>query len=106
MHFEITKSKNFLGDACTFCILRPKMLNFRPYFSLNVHVYKIHILVHFDPPKKDLNFWIFSSLIVGLEFSYANNLPKLIYTYKSKLYILLLQIQIFLHKGALPWTPV
>ena len=86
MHFEITKCKNFLGDA------------------LLQHTKFIYLYILTPPPKEDLKFGIFSSLIV--EFSYANNLPKLIYTYKSKLCILPHQIQIFLHNGALPWTPV
>ena len=74
----------------------------------------IYILIHFDP-KKDLKFGIFSSLIVGLSYARGGPLQppkKFIYTYKSellkslKLYILPHLIQIFLHKGALPWTPV
>ena len=44
--------------------------------------HKINKLIDFDP-KQDLNFGIFSSLIV--DFSYTNNASKLIYTYKSKL---------------------
>ena len=70
--------------------------------------HKIHILIHFDT-KRDMKFGINSSLIV--EFSYTRGAlqpPKLIYTYKSKLKLCILpyQIQTFLHKGALPWTPV
>ena len=89
MHFDIIKFKIFLGDA-----------------PLTTH--KIHILINFDP-KKDLKFGILSTLIV--EF-FTQSTPKWMYTYKSKLLkglklcILPNQIQIFLHKGALPWAPV